>query len=39
VAIDHSSELHLELPAGIDATAPETTAEKRNLLGQIERDS
>ena len=36
IAIDHSSELHVELPVGIDATEPDTTAGKRGLLNQIE---
>ena len=36
VAIDHSSELHVELPVGVDAAAPDATAEKRALLDQIE---
>jgi hypothetical protein len=39
IAIDHSSELHVELPVGIDAKAPDTTAGKRSLLNQIEDDS
>jgi acetolactate decarboxylase len=39
IAIDHSSELHVELPVGIDAKAPDTTAGKRSLLDQIEDDS
>jgi acetolactate decarboxylase len=39
VAIDNSSDLHLELPAGVDAAAPDATAGKHALLDQIERDS
>ena len=39
VAIDHSSELHVELPLGVDAAAPDATAGKHDLLDQIEGDS
>ena len=39
VAIDHSSELHVELPLGVDAAAPDATAGKRDLLDHIEGDS
>jgi acetolactate decarboxylase len=36
VSIDHSSELHVELPVGVDAAAPDATAKKHDLLDQIE---
>jgi acetolactate decarboxylase len=36
VAIDHSSDLHVELPAGVDAATPDEAAGKRDLLDQIE---
>jgi acetolactate decarboxylase len=39
VAIDHSSELHVELPVGVDAATPDATAGKRELLDQIEDGS
>ena len=39
VAIDQSSELHLELPAGVEVTASGATAGSRELLDRIERDS
>jgi acetolactate decarboxylase len=37
--IDRSSELHLELPAGVDAATPDAAAGKRGLLDRIEGSS
>ena len=39
IAIDDSSELHVELPVGVDAARPDATAKKRALLDQIEDGS
>ena len=39
LAIDHSSELHVELPVGVDAATPDATPGKRALLGEIEEAS
>ena len=39
VSVDHSSELHVELPSGVDAAAPDATAGQRDLLDQIEGSS
>lgn len=36
LAVERSSELKLELPAGLDFLAPEANGEKRDLLDHIE---
>lgn len=36
VRIDHSSDLHMELPAGVEVSAPDASAAKSDLIGGIE---
>lgn len=36
VRVDHSSELHMEVPAGVEAAAPDPSAAKGDLIGGIE---
>lgn len=38
LALDPSSELHLELPAGVDLQGPDGKADRRRLIDKIEHD-
>jgi hypothetical protein len=36
IRVDHSSRLHMELPAGVEWTEPDTSAAKHDLIAGTE---